>query len=183
MRLKKTIFLTLAVFFLIANSAQATAIKIQPSEIKIEAEAGVLVEKKIIVENPDNNVALYEVYVDNFPNWIKIKPESFTLESGGSQKVVLKIQNQETGIFSTMLSAVARPLSERKFKAGSGVKVPLEIKIFKTNQEIFAAAIFRTIINKISTNFLIWILYIFFSCFLLSILFLRKKRKLRTPQL
>lgn len=171
MRFKKTIFLTLAVFFLIANSVQAIAIKIQPSEIKIEAEAGVLGEKEIIVENPDNNIALYEVYVDNFSDWIKIKPESFTLESGESQKVILQIKNKEAGIFSTMLSVVAKPLSERKFKADSGVKIPLKIKISKSDT------------NKISTNFLIWILYIFFSCFLLSILFLRKKRKLRTPQL
>jgi len=167
MRFNKTIFLTLAVFSLIANPVQAAAIKIQPSEIKIEAEAGVLVEKEIIVENPDNNIALYEVYVDNFSNWIKIKPESFTLESGGSQKVVLKIQNQETGIFSTMLSAVARPLSARQFKANSGVKVPLEIKIFNPDA------------GKISTNSLIWILYIIFSCFSLLVLFLRKNKKLK----
>lgn len=162
----KIIILALIVFLLAANSVQAIAVKIQPSEIEIETKPDILIQEEIIIENPDNNVALYEVYVDNFSDWIKIKPESFTLESGGLQKIILKIKNKETGIFSTMISVVARPLSERKFKAGSGVKIPLKIKISKSG------------VNRIS-NSLIWILYIIFSCSLLLVLFLRKKKKLK----
>ncbi|MFQ6084537.1 MAG: hypothetical protein ACE5WD_14445, partial [Candidatus Aminicenantia bacterium] len=58
-----------------ANFAQAIAIKVSPPEIEIEISPKVVAQQEIIVENPSFQVALYEVYVDEFSDWIIIKPE------------------------------------------------------------------------------------------------------------
>jgi len=74
----KYILLTILFLCLVATHVQAVAIKVFPSEIKIETESGVSIKKEILIENPSANVALYEVYADNFSDWVKLKPESFT---------------------------------------------------------------------------------------------------------
>lgn len=138
----KKILLILIIFsFFVGGFVQAIAVKVKPSELKIEVRPGVLVKQEIIIENPDNNVAFYEVYLDNFSSWIKIKPESFILESGESQRVALEIKNKEMGVFSDMISVVAKPLSERKFKANSGVKISLEIRVSEKEKPYFLANI------------------------------------------
>ena len=142
-KMKKISVILIIISFFIGGFAQAAAVKVKPSEVRAEVKSGVLARQEIIIENPDDNVAFYEVYLDNFSNWIKIKPESFILESGEFQQVVLEIENEETGVFSTVISVVAKPLSERKFKANSGVKIPLEIRIVKEEKSIFLASIFR----------------------------------------
>jgi hypothetical protein len=58
-----------------------------------------LAKEEIVVENPDNNVAFMRFISIIFSDWIKIKPESFTLESEKIQKVILEIKNKEKGNF------------------------------------------------------------------------------------
>jgi len=161
--------------FLVVDSAQAIAVKVRPSEIKIEVEAGILAKEEITVENPDNNVALFEVYLDNFSNWVRVKPESFILEGGKSQKVVLEIENKKTGIFSTMVSVVAKPLSERKFKANSGIKIPLEVRVVKGERINFLADVSQTLIGFLNLENLVYIFSVFLILFLVGIWIKRKK--------
>lgn len=178
--MKKFFPILIITFFLVANFVEAVAVKVKPSEIKIEAEVGVLTKEEIIIENPDNNVALFEVYLDNFSDWIKIKPGSFILESKKSQKVVLEIKNQETGIFSTTVSVVAKPLSERQFKANSGIKIPLEIKISEERAGFWLASILRSF-GKLAENQqnLIYISSIIFILVLFGLLARRKNKILK----
>lgn len=163
MNMRKKILILIIISFLAANSVQAVAVKVRPSEIKIETNNQVLTEEEITIENPGDNVALFEVYLDNFSDWIRIKPESFILESGESQKVILAIKNEETGVFSTMISVVAKPLSEKEFKANSGVKIPLEVRVVQKEKSNFLAAISQNIkvfLNSRSSIFILGIILI-----------------------
>lgn len=134
------ILILIIISFSVANSVEAVSIKVSPSEVKIETSAS-LTKKEITIENPGNNVALFEVYLDNFFDWVKINPGSFVLEGGKSQKVNLEIENKESGVFFTTISVVAKPLSEREFKANAGVKIPLEIRVSEKKANFWMASV------------------------------------------
>lgn len=172
--MKKILLILIIVSFLAANSVQAVAVKVNPSEIKIETSAN-LTEKEIIIENPGNNVALFEVYLDNFSDWVKVKPESFILESGKSQKVTLEIKNKETGVFFTTISVIAKPLAEREFKANAGVKIPLEVRVSEKKAELWLASILgnfgRLLKNQRDLVYILSIIFI-----LVGFLVIRKKK-------
>ena len=173
--MKKFLLILIIFSFLTPCLSQAAAVKIRPSEIKIDVNAGVLAKEEIIIENPGVDVSLFEVYLDNFSEWIKIKPESFVLESGESQKVILEIKNNETGIFSAMISVVAKPLSERKFRANAGVKIPLEVRITQGKKLNLSAAIFQSMREFLSFKNSIFILGIVLISILIGIFIGRKK--------
>jgi len=143
--------------------------------MKVEISPGVLSKKEITVENPGENVSLFEVYLDDFSDWIKAKPESFVLEGGNSQKVILELKSRETGLFSTMISVVAKPLSERKFKANSGVKIPLEIRIAKKEKTALLAAVSENIKSLLTPGAFIFILDFILVLVLTGILLKKNK--------
>lgn len=142
MRKLLLILLILAICFFSIDFALAVAVKVRPAQMQMEARPGILAKKEITVENPGNNVALFEVYADDFSERIKLRPESFTLQPGEQQKVVLEVKSQETGIFSTMVSVLAKPLSGRKFRANSGVKIPLQVRISEKKTNMFLASLY-----------------------------------------
>lgn len=170
--MKKNLIILAITFSLIAFSAQAIAVKVFPSELEIKANPGVLTKEEIMVKNPGENVALYEVYVDNFSDWIKIEPESFILESKKSKKVTLEVKNNEEGIFSTTVSVVAKPLSERKFKANSGIKIPFKVKISEREGRFLAA-----ISKFFKEKSLIYVISLTLFLILVAIFLMRKKRR------
>ncbi|MEK7658954.1 MAG: hypothetical protein AAB352_03770 [Patescibacteria group bacterium] len=175
---KKYILILVAIFIFAASYAGAVSIKVSPSEIKIKTGTN-SVKKEITIENPGNNVALFEVYVDNFSDWIKINPESFILNGGKSQKVALEIKNKETGIFSTMVSVVAKPLSDKEFSAAAGVKIPLEITFSEKGAGVFAASVLDSF-SRIYKNqkYLIFLFLIIFIVFIFfAIIRLKKKQE------
>lgn len=174
--MRKILPILIIIFLLVANFVEAVAVKVSPSEIKIEANAGVLTEEEIIIENPGNNVALFEVYLDNFSDWIKTQPESFILESGKSQKVILEVKSEEIGVFLTMISVVAKPLSERKFKANSGVKIPLEIRVAQREKVNFLASVSQSFIDFFKSKNSIYFFSIVLILALAGIWMKRKKR-------
>ena len=173
---KKNILILAAIFLFTASSVIAVSIKVSPSEVKIETNAS-LTKKEIIIENPGNSVALFEVYLDNFFDWVKIKPESFILEGGKSQKVILEIKNKETGIFSTTISVVAKPLSEREFKANAGVKIPLEIRISEEKAGFWSASLLENFKRLFGNQQnLIYILIIIVILVLFGLLMVKNKK-------
>ncbi|MEK7664673.1 MAG: hypothetical protein AAB361_00865 [Patescibacteria group bacterium] len=178
----KKLFLIIlaAICFLAPGLAKAVSIKVSPPEVKIETTAG-FIEKEITIENPGTNVALFEVYLDNFSDFVKINPESFILESGKSKKVVLEVKPKEAGVFSGMISVVAKPLSEKEFKANAGVKIPLEIRILEKKSEIWIASVLRNF-NKFVKNqpALVYALSIIIILSFFVFLFFRIKNKKRT---
>jgi len=121
--------LSILVFLSVAGFVFAIGLKVKPNELNMQGTMGSVVRREIVVENPDNNVALFEVYPDNFSDWILVKPASFTLESGKSQKVILEVKAKETGVFFTDISVVAKPLADSRLAVNSGVKIPCHITI------------------------------------------------------
>lgn len=154
--MKKSLIIVLAIACLFTwGFAKAVALKVSPAELKIQTNSGLASSKEIVVTNPDNNVAFLSVYPDEFSDLIKIKPESFILESGQSQKVVISAKSQQIGVFSTYISVVAKPLGEQKLKANSGVKIPIEIRISNNkNGGIFLASL----ANFLEKDIPVWIL-------------------------
>lgn len=145
MNKKYFIFSIVVLWLLGAGFVQAVALKVSPAEIAVEAGLGQIIEKQIIVENPNDNVALYEVYADNFSDWIKLSPASFVLEAGQTKKVAVEVQAKGQGLFSTNLSVLAKPLSGNAVRANSGVKIPLVLKITEPRNNHFTAALFGII--------------------------------------
>ena len=169
----------IGISFLLVSFVYAVAIQIRPSQIKIEAEFGVLVKKEIFLENPTDKITLYEVYSDEFSEWVKITPASFTLESGEKKKVILELQKNEEGIFSTMISVIAKPLSQREFKTAAGVKIPLEIKI--SQKEFFLAQLSKNLGSLFSKNiFSLFGIMIIGSAIFILLCVSQKKRKKAT---
>ena len=107
--------------------AGAVGVAVNPADVSISAVIGKATSVRIKVTNPSSDVAVFEVYPDDFTTVIKAVPSSFTLESGAEKYVTLEVTAPQAGQLSTMLSVVARPLASNAFQAGSGVKVPLTI--------------------------------------------------------
>lgn len=93
----------------------------------MKARVGNLTTVRLLVTNPSSDVAVFEVYPDEFAAFVKANPSSFTLESKAEKMITIEVTAREAGQFSTLLSIVARPLASNAFQAGGGVKVPLLI--------------------------------------------------------
>ncbi len=127
--MKKIIILTAASFLVIlgfqTSRANAIGISVRPSELRIQAQTGETASARIKVKNPSEEVALFEVYPEEFENKISASPAKFTLESGEEKDVVIKFKPSEDGIFSTSLAVVARPL-DNPGGIGSGAKIAFQ---------------------------------------------------------
>ena len=173
---KKYLFLLVSVFCLVFTGAvEAAAIKVTPAEIKIESRKGELIQREIIIENPDQNVALYEVYSDNFSNWVSFTPASFVLESKESEKVILSAKNDELGLFYTTISVKAKPMTENGLKMNSGVKIPLEIAITENGIGVFTASVAGALDREIPVKNLFYIIIICILALGLALVLLKKK--------
>lgn len=126
---KKFLLLTIFIILLSPTAVSAVGVSVKPSKLKIEALVNELTSVSFEVKNPSDIVSVYDVYLDDFSDWIKPAPSSFTLEAGESKKIRLQIKPQNEKIVGTIVSVVTRPLSDRKFQANSGIKVPLEINV------------------------------------------------------
>lgn len=109
------------------TTAKAVGVAVTPAEIVMKSRVNDLTTVRLLVKNPSSDVAVFEVYPDEFASFVKANPSSFTLESQTEKMVTIEVTAREEGQFSTALSVVARPLASNAFQAGSGVKVPLLI--------------------------------------------------------
>ena len=131
---KKTIFIIITIFLLSASIAQAVGVSVVPSKLLIETQVNQFAKTIITVKNPSDVVGIYDVYTGDYEQWIKIKPESFTLEASETKQIEFQIKPPMAGIFATQISVVAKPLSSREFQANSGIKVPFEIRASDSNK-------------------------------------------------
>lgn len=91
---------------------------------------------KLLVKNPNKDVEIYDVFVDQFADLIDISPTSFTLEAGEEKSILVSAHpGQESRILKTNLSIVSRPLTDYKFKANTGIKIPLTISYDLSDQD------------------------------------------------
>lgn len=166
---------------------RAVGLRVTPTELKAEITSGQALEKEVIVENPGNEVALYQVYADDFSDWLKLAPASFILESKQSRNVIVRIEPKESGIFLTELSIIAKPLTNKAFSANSGVKIPLEITVFEKKKAALSLTAFLAKISNWQISLKFYHVFLFvLCCFLIFLLcrrhwFLARKRK-RGPE-
>ena len=160
MRLKFKIILIFAGIFLAANIS-ASALKITPSSVHFDVFSGKTEQKAITIEHPGKDVALFEIYPDDFSDWISVNPSSFTLNPGEKKEVTVSINSGNEGVYATTLSIVSKPLSSRKLQASAGAKVPLEIRINASFESPFLANVnqgLKIIFSKNNFAFLLIII-------------------------
>lgn len=124
MRYFKLLFLLLLLPF------QVLAVGVSVSPAKLEMKVPVREESaaELIIKNVSSDVALFEVYLDDFESFIKIRPASFILESQEQREVSVKINAREAGRYTVKISVVAKSLNKNEFQVGSGIKIPLEVE-------------------------------------------------------
>ncbi|HEY4525919.1 MAG TPA: hypothetical protein VJL32_02370 [Candidatus Paceibacterota bacterium] len=105
----------------------AIGISVRPSELHVQANTGRESGARIRVKNPSGEVALFEVYPEEFEGMITASPAKFTLESGEEKDVLIKFKFNQEGIFHTHLAVVARPLDNPE-GVGGGAKIALQIE-------------------------------------------------------
>lgn len=152
-----------------AENAYALGVEASPSIIKISAEAEEINEAKITVKNPSKEVSLFEIYPDEFENFISFSSSSFILESGTSKEISLQIKSDKEGIFKTNISIVANSVVPNKFNVGSGVKIPIEITITpQKNNFRFSSAAFFSMVNNSGLVLLLSSIILVFGIFRLT---------------
>lgn len=134
-------FLLLLISYIsrLTPTAEAVGLVVRPSEISIQSESGQPAEKEIIVQNPSSDVGLFEIYPDDFESQILPEPASFTLESGESRSVLVRVKFRDEGIWKTNISVVVKPLSENALNAAGGIKIPMIIEIKPRDEKSFAS--------------------------------------------
>lgn len=105
----------------------AAGIQVSPSRLEIAVPPGKTIQKDLVVANPTADVQLFSVYADDFDQYIKPQPASFTLEAGGRKNVSLTLQSPDSGTISTTISVVGRPMVDARLQANTGVKIPITI--------------------------------------------------------
>lgn len=112
--------------------AYSIGIAVEPSELAISVRENSETTAEFRVKNPSREVAIFEVYPENFENSVVPIPGRFTLESSEERKVTIKILKGQTGAFVTNIAIVARPISDPIIGVGSGIKIPLRVSIKET---------------------------------------------------
>jgi len=125
--MKKIFNLSLLLLLVLPSAVSAVGVAVYPAEVSIEAAIGEQTTTRLKVSNPSSDVAVFEVYPDEFDQLIKISPSSFTLESSEERQVIITVTPRESGRLHTAISVVGRPMASSAFQAGSGAKVPFTI--------------------------------------------------------
>ena len=130
--MKKNILKTMTVAYLVFGSVltvYGAGLSVTPGKISETIRADEEFKASITVSNPTQDVSLIEVYPDDLIRFIRVEPRSFTLEPAEEREVGIVFDFEDEGVYSTMISIVARPLGARTFKAGSGIKIPANISV------------------------------------------------------
>ncbi len=131
--MKKIRLITILLGLTLPLSSLAAGLQISPSRLNFTVVPNQEMTQKIVVANPTAEVQIYEITADDYTNYIKSVPKSFTLESGARKEVaVTVILAQANQKVATNLSIVAKPLTADGLTVGTGAKIPLEITVVET---------------------------------------------------
>lgn len=121
--------------------AYSIGVAVDPSELSINISGNAEATAILRVKNPSREVAIFEVYPENFEDSVVPIPGRFTLESSEERTVTIKVLPKQTGAFATNIAIVARPLSDPIIGVGSGIKIPLRVLIGESpKNNLFAMA-------------------------------------------
>jgi len=123
----------IVLLFAAAAPAEASGVKVNPPKLDITTRLNESAVREITVANPTSDVQLFKVYPDDFADFIRVTPSSFTLEAGAEKNVTIEIETRSdqnsSATLSTNLSVVAKPLAETQFAMNAGLKIPLSITV------------------------------------------------------
>lgn len=125
----KKIFFTTIFLLLIPLNASAVGISVTPSSLEVETTVDQEYTAVLKVTNGSIDVSLFEAYVDNFDDFISVRPASFILESGEQKTVFIIISAEKEQVSETNISIISRPVTDSAFNASGGVKIPITINI------------------------------------------------------
>lgn len=109
--------------------SSGAGLEVSPTKLDILVSKNGDSAAKLLVKNPNKGVEIYDVYVDEFADSIDISPTSFTLEAGEKKEILVSAPpNNESRVLQTNISIVSRPLTDYKFKAQAGIKIPLTVR-------------------------------------------------------
>lgn len=129
MKLIFSLLLAVSSWWLVVRPAEAVGVGVRPQEIEIKSRVAEKTEARMWVTNTSNTPAIFSVTPDTLADWFKIAPNSFNLAGGAAQEVIITLNPQIDGAFATYLSLVASPITLDDVKAGTGLKVPVQLNI------------------------------------------------------
>ena len=145
----------MGVVFMYPIGAHALGISVTPSEINLTTRVYQPPYKTLVVKNPSSEAAIFDFFVDDFEDAIRVRPKNIILESGQEKRIAIEMLPLQEGVFVTDISIVARSLSFQSFKPGAGLKVPITLTV--TAQK---------------NNHLAWVWWVIFLDAVLGVLFI-----------
>ncbi len=117
---------------LFPSIALASGIQASPDKLQFEIQNNAET-KNIVVANPTGDVQTFEIYPDSLEQSISVSPSSFTLEAGNRKTVSVTVQPNKlsSGVFTTTLSVVGKPITTSQVQVNTGLKIPLTISTHK----------------------------------------------------
>lgn len=121
--------LAITVFFFSVSIASAVGLSVSPPELNASGTIFKAARTRFTVKNSSNEVALFEIYPDDFTDEIKLSPESFILNPGDNKEISAETNFKKSGKYRTDISVVAKPIAGSSFKAAGGLKIPFTADI------------------------------------------------------
>lgn len=152
-------FLKLVILILLLPLAtHAAGLAVEPAKIDVELATGE--EKKVIlqVENISQSVSLYDVWVDDAANIIKVSPASFTLESGEKKGIAVTVASPNELQLVTNISLLGRSLGAQEFSLTPGIKIPVSLKVIKTNKSTVNEYLLYTVLGLMVLTVVVWMI-------------------------
>ncbi|MBI3273885.1 MAG: hypothetical protein HYZ69_01960 [Candidatus Colwellbacteria bacterium] len=125
--LRQLIFALLLV--LLIGRVKAVGLSVTPPELKVTQTVSKIASAKLTIKNFSDEVAIFEVYPDDFESLVKISPSSFILESGEKREVGVQSSFRQIGQYGTVISVISRPVSISSFNAAGGLKIPITVVV------------------------------------------------------
>jgi len=177
MKLKALIVLFFVFCFLFpCSSVSAIGVGANPSFLDLELELNQLKETEILVYNIAGGPGIFQVFPDEFGQWIKIEPDSFKLEAGENKVVRVKIFAERPGQKKTNLSILAVSLDRASFNVGAGIKIPLNLNVKRSKSSLLASAL-ELLKNNLFRAFIMGFVICLSGFFLIKYLYLKKQRQ------
>ena len=110
--------------------SQASGIAVSTAKLKVNLSLNEPNQASFSVSNPDSETQVFEIYSDELENYIKIKPQIFSLSPGGIKQVTLEISpeiSRQKNHGHSYVSVISHPLSDSNLQIASGVKIELII--------------------------------------------------------
>ncbi len=131
---KKTLTFAIIIYSTLAHTALAAGIQVSPAKMDISVQSAAKASATITIANPTTDVQLFTIAADDFGEAITANPSSITLQAGDRHEIMIAIDGQKLpknsgALYATNLSVISRPLADNRVKVGTGVKIPLIVRV------------------------------------------------------